>query len=734
MQLAKALLLPRLGLLWLGLRMLLVVLLPDQTQRRTIRAVWRHGGFDRRFYRSAYRHLPPLHRLFCLCHYATVGEGAGLRPSADFSPRDYLRLNPDVAQAGVPALWHWLTLGREECRLTHLPEFPAGKDQVAGQVHLRKRPVKARFAVCLHLYYPELWPEFSRQLSRISLDFDLYITLSVTGPALGALRYQILSDFPEAELFELPNRGRDILPFVTLLNAGAFDGYRAVCKLHGKRSPHRPDGDYWRRQLIDGILPRGLLRQLERFLADDDAAVWVADGQVLDTRLWWGENRGRCSELLARLEIGPELDDCPFPAGSIYWIKPFALGLLKSLRLEFDDFEPEIGMLDGTTAHAVERALGQLVHAAGLRVVEGSGLEVPKQRSAPGPAYVTAFFLPQFHRIAENDCWWGEGYTEWAAAERATPLFHDHLQPAKPVMSYDLSDPTALAQQADQARAAGIDAFCTYFYWFDGRRLLEKPIDNLLQRPGLQFPFYLCWANESWRRNWDGQSGEVLVEQRYSAGFETKLARDLMPYLRDPRYQRPDGNRPRFLIYRPGDLPDAVVNIGRMRAEWHRLGIGEVEIGGVLTGDALADDPFDFWVEMPPHGLCKRAEDVRGALKPDGLSADFNGFIYDYNALADRAFHPEYLSGLPRNTIRGIMPGWDNTARRGLSAHIAKGGNPAAFRVWLHRLRDHGFEASYRQELFVNAWNEWGEKAVMEPCARFGDLNQQALTALWGKS
>ncbi|MDP7150630.1 MAG: glycoside hydrolase family 99-like domain-containing protein [Paracoccaceae bacterium] len=731
MQQARAFLLPRLGGFWLGLRMLLGGVIPDRRQRQTVRAVLRHGGFDRRFYRTTYCHLPALHRLFCLLHYASVGERAGLQPSAEFAPRDYLRLNPDVARAGVPALWHWLTLGRGECRLIRLPDPPGDEARLPGPVMLRKRPVKACFAVCLHLYYPELWPEFSRYLGGIRLDFDLFVTLGVSGPALGPLRHLILSDFPKAEIFDLPNRGRDILPFVTLLNAGAFDGYDAVCKLHGKRSPHRPDGDQWRQTLVSGVLPQDLPGKLAHFLADRNAAVWVADGQLLDTRHWWGENRARCRDLLSRIELEHVLDDCAFPAGSVYWIKPFALGLLKSLRLGFDDFEPELGKLDGTTAHAVERCLGQLVAASGMRVVEGSALRPPGEGS-DRPLFISAFYLPQFHRTAENDRWWGDGYTEWRAARQARPAFRHHLQPARPVREYDLGDPTELARQAALAKKAGIDAFCVYFYWFDGRRMLETPIDRLLTRPGLDFPFYLCWANESWRRNWDGQSGELLVEQRYATGFEIELARDLMPYLRDPRYQRPDRQRPRFVIYRPSDLPDPAANVQRLRNEWRRLGIGEVEIGAVLTDGWRDDGSFDFRVEMPPHGLCKRAEDVGGAVRPDGLVDGFDGFIYPYQGLADRAFHPDYLAGLPKNTIRGIMPGWDNTARRGPNAHIARGGNPASFRAWLHRLRDDGISGSYRKELFINAWNEWGEKAVLEPCQRFGDLNLQAIAAIRG--
>lgn len=711
--------------LWLGLRLFWQFVWPNPQQRQSIRAIHRHGEFDRGFYRRTYGHLPWVFRLFCVRHYAVWGEVAGLFPNAGFSPNDYLRQNPDVARAGAPPFWHWLTLGRNECRLIRVPPVQSSDIDVgAWSIRPRNRSDRARFAVCLHVFYPEIWPELREDLGRISLEFDLYVTVPDVDEML---RHDILNHFPNAQVFSLPNRGRDILPFLTLVRHGVFDRYEAVLKLHTKRSPHRPDGDQWRRRLVRGVLPIDLQDRLTAFLARKNAAVWVADGQVLNTCDWWGENFDRTNEVLGRIELDADEGDCPFPAGSIYWIKPFALGLLRSLQLGAEDFEPEIGKLDGTTAHSVERALGQLVHISGQQVVETGDLS----RAACDPVkpqYVSAFYLPQFHRIAENDAWWGDGYTEWHAVDRGRPLYRDHLQPFLPVAGYDLGDPAVMGRQAAQARAAGVDAFCVYFYWFDGRRLLERPMDNLLKRPDIEFPFYLCWANESWRRNWDGQSGEMLVEQSYSPGFEDRLARDLMPYFNDPRYKRPDRRRLRFLVYRPNDLPDAASTVGRLRNAWRKLGIGEVEIGAVLVDpQKSAPDPFDFWVEMPPHGLCRKPEDVGGLLAPTGLADGFEGIVYDYSRLADRSFAPDYVGGLPPNTIRGIMPSWDNTARVGSRAHIARGGNPAAFRRWLERLCAESLPESYRQELFVNAWNEWGEKAVLEPSEQFGALSLAAL-------
>eukprot|EP00903_Cladosiphon_okamuranus_P020962 g19254.t1 len=296
---------------------------------------------------------------------------------------------------------------------------------------------------------------------------------------------------------------------------------------------------------------------------------------------------------------------------------------------------------------------------------------------------------------------------------------------------YDLRLPKTLAAQAALAGRAGIDAFCVYHYWFGGKRLLEEPLDRLLTEPDIDFPFYLCWANESWRRNWDGLSGEVLVAQDYKPDFETDLVASTLPYMRDARYQRPDGQRPRFVVYRPSDLPAPEQNIARMRRAWRRAGIGEVEIGAVafhVTGEAeVAEGLFDFWIEMPPHGLVKNESYVFGGAAGNLMNdaspvPGFSGVIYDYSKIAQHSVDPKYRRTLPSRTIAGIMPSWDNTARRKVRAHIARGGSPATFRKWLREMHETVLETSYRNELFINAWNEWGEKAMLEPSQTFGHL------------
>ena len=143
---------------------------------------------------------------------------------------------------------------------------------------------------------------------------------------------------------------------------------------------------------------------------------------------------------------------------------------------------------------------------------------------------------------------------------------------------------------------------------------------------------------------------------------------------------------------------------------------------------------FDFWVEMPPHGLVGAGDYLAGGpqeIPPElGVAGDFAGLIYDYDRVIAASLGRRFAPGLDGRVIRGVMPSWDNTARRGRAAHIAHGANPLRFARWLRELSEHGLGRSYRGELFVNAWNEWAEKAVLEPSAQYGHGYLDALAAL----
>ena len=168
-----------------------------------------------------------------------------------------------------------------------------------------------------------------------------------------------------------------------------------------------------------------------------------------------------------------------------------------------------------------------------------------------------AFYLPQFHRIPENDAWWGEGFTEWTNVRRAQPLFAGHAQPRVPgeLGYYDLDDATVAERQAALARAYGVAGFCYYFYWFNGRRLLERPLEAMLGRGTPDFPFCVCWANENWSRRWDGGDHGLLMEQRYDIDDSRRLFAAFLRLFADRRYLRVDG-RPLLLVYKAQLIPE----------------------------------------------------------------------------------------------------------------------------------------------------------------------------------
>ncbi len=712
-------------------------LFPPRWARVYTREIRASGMFDRAFYRGT---VPGLHKLYQKnpeLHYVIFGEDLGLQPNGAFAPHSYLTHNPDVAESGQRAFQHFIRSGRHEGRVARdMPSFETEGGVSFPILRATAPREKARFAVVVHLFYIEMWDEIAAHLKAQTFDFDLYLSYVKLKSHTEDPKDIVLREFPDAVVHAMPNHGRDIYPFLHFANAGLLDGYDAICKLHTKKSPHRTDGDVWRQALISGILgdPTVTEERLERFVAAIDTGFWVADGQHYTGTEWWGSNHLQTKQLLDRLEIPMDANALEFPAGSIYWLKPTVLQLLEALELGPQDFHPEAQQLDGTTAHAIERLLGYVCKSSGLSILQATEMDDLRPAARPKrPDYVTAFYLPQFHPVPENDLWWGKGFTEWTSVTRAKPNFAGHKHPFLPtdLGFYDLRVTDTLADQARMANQAGIDAFCVYHYWFDGQKLLEQPLERLLQSPEIDFPFYLCWANESWRRNWDGLSGEILMPQSYAPGFASALAKDVARYMHDPRYQRPDGTRPRFVIYRPEDMPDPAAAIEEMRETWRNEGIGEVELGAVMfhvDGESpIPDGLFDFWVEMPPHNLVKGDAYLYGGPNgnqmPANVNSDFSGIIYDYTSAAKRSVSGNYVKSLPANTIAGIMPSWDNTARRGNKSHIAYGANPGTFRHWLSQIMDKRIDQSYRRELWINAWNEWAEKAILEPCEQYGASN-----------
>ena len=346
-----------------------------------------------------------------------------------------------------------------------------------------------------------------------------------------------------------------------------------------------------------------------------------------------------------------------------------------------------------------------------------------------------AVYLPQFHPIVENDEWWGKGFTEWTNVTKAQQLFSGHYQPRLPAdLGFcDLRLPETRQAQADLARQYGIDGFCYYHYWFEGRRLIERPFNEVLASGKPDFPFCLCWANETWSRRWLGEEQEVLMKQGYSMADHERHAAWLAQAFDDQRYVRVAG-RPVFLIYRPLDIPELQLALDVYRQTVSRLiGVDPYLVGvdSHKPGMDLRTAGFDASMNFTPQlGFVPNALDDRFSKKR--LLRNFRQGIWNSRPTVANYGQSSDEMWRRRPTHDGWFPsvfvGWDNTARRGQRGVVMLDDGPDAFAKNVRRAlgllqsRPQG-----EQILFVNAWNEWAEGNHLEPDQRHGHGYLKAL-------
>ena len=335
-------------------------------------------------------------------------------------------------------------------------------------------------------------------------------------------------------------------------------------------------------------------------------------------------------------------------------------------------------------------------------------------------AKLLAYYLPQYHQTPENDAWWGRGFTEWTNLARALPRFAGHYQPRIPrdLGHYTLDRGDTLRRQIGLAKGAGLHGFVFYFYWFNGRRLLDAPLEALLADASLEMPFCLMWANENWTRRWDGSEDQVLVSQDYRVRDEPALLAEFARHFADPRYIRLRG-RPVLMIYRARLIPDTAATLERWRRLF-RAGSGEDPL--FVMAQSFGDtDPqrcgMDAAVEFPPHKLTGAVPMINEGLHV--LDPAFDAEVYDYAAVA-RASADEPAPAYP--LIKTACPGWDNDPRRQGGGTVLHGATPALYQAWVEDLirfaRRHPVEGE--AIVCINAWNEWAEGATLEPDVHWG--------------
>ncbi len=595
----------------------------------------------------------------------------------------------------------------------------------------------SRIGVVINCFYVDLIDELFEQVALIPLPFDLYVT-NVSGKPIRLP--EELGQMQRGVVVDCENRGRDILPMIHLVNSGVLDQYDLILKVHTKKSPWRAEhdelsgsGEGWRTQFLDSLLASGenIERIIASFAADSDLGIVTAPGSIVGPQFWGGDER-IVRQLLRRIELGVDSRALRFPSGSMYWCRGFVLQGLRSLNLVTEDFDIEAGQVDGTTAHAVERIIGILAEEAGLVMKSTEELEdVEDQSSLVGlyapeamtseRASVIPFYLPKFHPSHHNDVWWGKGFTEWTNVAGAIPAFKGHYQPKIPtdLGFYDLRNDEVRREQARLASAHGIAGFMYYYYWFSGERLLNVPIESLLASD-VDFPFCIMWANENWTRRWDGRSQDILIGQDYESVPAEDFIDDVMEFLKDPRYMRVEG-KALIAVYRPGQMTD----FGRVARTWRERarnnGVGELLIISVEVAqdfdavDAGSREEIDGTLEFPPHNLPW----VAGPAETVGFDSRWRGNFMSYRATADASIIKARESAADR--YPGVMVNFDNTARRQWRPEVWYGSNPYTFRRWLGAHID-SLMVRKRSEriVFINAWNEWAEGAVLEPTTKFG--------------
>ena len=345
---------------------------------------------------------------------------------------------------------------------------------------------------------------------------------------------------------------------------------------------------------------------------------------------------------------------------------------------------------------------------------------------------VTAFYLPQFHAIPENDRAWGKGFTEWTNVTRTQPYFAGHIQPYLPsdLGFYDLNNIEILRSQIDLAAHYGLTGFCFHYYWFQGKKILRKPLENFLEINPSNFEFSVCWANEPWSRRWDGSDRDVIIPQNHSFENDKNIIFDLIPLMERSNYIRVNG-RPLLILYRPsllgGDLK-RTIEFWRATAINNNLGDPLILSGPYGLSSAqmsINNGVLDGYVQFPPHEFWQHGIKANIQSMPFIINKQFEGGLYDSVMAKNHFTTADYGGNL---VFKCAFPSWDNTARRRENSSIFFNSTPNNFEEWMKsNLRSVIAEPRYDGLTFVNAWNEWAEGAVLEPSRWYGYAYLMAL-------
>lgn len=351
-------------------------------------------------------------------------------------------------------------------------------------------------------------------------------------------------------------------------------------------------------------------------------------------------------------------------------------------------------------------------------------------------ARVIAFYLPQFHPTPENDLWWGKGFTEWTNVASAKPLFKGHEQPVIPadLGFYDLRLPETRVAQAEMAAAYGVEGFCYWHYWFNGRRMLERPFNEVLSSGSPDFPFCLGWANHSWSGIWKDEPHRLLIDQTYPGEADDRAHFDyLLTAFRDHRYMTVDG-KPILVIFKPTDMPDAKRRFDLWRELALQAGLKGLHIVGINMMDFkdAAELGLDSIILSNLNFTNSVVNEVKKIMWGIKRRLSFGGpRVVEYSE-AIKHLVPD-LNQFDCEAYPCVYPNWDNTPRKGRKGVVLANSTPTLFE---EHLKDAVSALDDRVDehrlVFLKSWNEWAEGNHLEPDAKWGLQYLQALKRVIG--
>ena len=338
-----------------------------------------------------------------------------------------------------------------------------------------------------------------------------------------------------------------------------------------------------------------------------------------------------------------------------------------------------------------------------------------------------AYYLTQYHNAEINNKNFGKGFTEWTNVAKAKPLFEGHYQPHIPidVSFYDLAHDTVMYRQIELAKKYGLGGFCFYYYWFSGERVLEKPLFNYLNNKELDFPFCLFWANETWQRRWFGGNKEILIEHKFDISMVEKFFYDILPFFNDNRYIKIN-NKPFLILYhyhefKPEELKKITSKLNKLAQKNGFNGIHLVAQGYNLSDEIVKEYGINAVSEFSPNGMNL----PKYTMENKYIYPKYTGNMYDVSSILTSQ---NWKYSTNYTLYKGVFTAWDNTPRSFTNSNIYMNTSPKLYKQWLKETIQWTKENNSPEDqiIFINAWNEWGEGAHLEPDLKYGYAYLQA--------